>query len=109
MIMIFNASKSKCVVCSPQSSTQSCRLHTPPQFCISGNSTEVVDSWPHLGHIICKNSDDNRDVLNRRSLFRPIAQANIMPNMDSVKADLRAPICSNHSTIGRYLFSTSIQ
>ena len=37
---------------------------------------EVVDSWPHLGHIICKNSDDNRDILYRRSSF--IYQANDM-------------------------------
>ena len=72
--MLFNASKSKCVVCSPKSSTQSCRLHTSPQFYISGNCIDVVDSWPHLGHIICKNSDDNLDILNRRSSF--IAQAN---------------------------------
>ena len=50
------------------------RLHTSPQFYISGNSIEVVDRWPHLGHIIRKNSDDNRDILNRRSSF--IAQAN---------------------------------
>jgi len=35
---------------------------------------DVVDSWPHLGHIICKNSDDNLDILNRRSSF--IAQGN---------------------------------
>ena len=52
----------------------SCRLHTSPQFYISGNCIDVVDSWPHLGHIICKNSDDNLDILNRRSSF--IAQAN---------------------------------
>jgi len=73
--MLFNASKSKCVVCGPlHSSTQSCRLHTSPQFYISGNCIEVVDSWPHLGHIICKNSDDILDILKRRSSF--IAQAN---------------------------------
>ena len=73
--MLFNASKSKCVVCSPKSSTQSCRMITHlSSVCISGNSIEVVDSWPHFGHIISKNSDDNRDILNRRSSF--IAQAN---------------------------------
>jgi len=61
-------------VCRSKSSTQSCRLHTTPQFYMSGNCTDVVESWPHLGHIICKNSDDNLDSLNRRSSF--IAQAN---------------------------------
>ena len=62
--MLFTASKSKCVVCSANISTQSCRLHNSSRFYISGNCIDVVDSWPHLGHIICKNSDDNLDILN---------------------------------------------
>ena len=39
--MLFNASKSKSVVCSAKSSTQSCRLHTSPQFYIGDNCASV--------------------------------------------------------------------
>jgi len=63
--MLFNASKCKCVVCSRRGSTPSYRLiNTAPRFfCISDNSFDVVDSWSHLGHIICQNYDDNLELI----------------------------------------------
>ena len=30
---------------------------------------DVVDKWPHLGHIISKDGDDKSDILNRRGSF----------------------------------------
>ena len=33
-----------------------------------------MDKWPHLGHIISKDGDDNSDILNRRESF--IGRAN---------------------------------
>ena len=43
-------------------------------FYISGKKIDVVDKWPHLGHIISKYGDDSSDILNRQESF--IGQAN---------------------------------
>jgi len=50
--VIFNAIKSKCLLCL--SSNKSCRLPhaTTPVFYIGGNVLEFVNEWPHLGHVI---------------------------------------------------------
>ena len=32
------------------------------KFTINGNAIEVVQSWPHLGHIITSDMDDIRDI-----------------------------------------------
>ena len=32
------------------------------KFTINGNATEVVQSWPHLGHIITSGMDDISDI-----------------------------------------------
>ena len=60
----FNANNSKCIVLKP------CCSHLPAMnlgFHIGGNEIEIVDEWPHLGHIITNRCDDDADIMNRRN------------------------------------------
>ena len=34
-------------------------------FNIGGNRIEIVDQWPHLGHMIKNRRDDDADIMNR--------------------------------------------
>ena len=45
-----------------------------PTFTIGGSGIENVDQWPHLGHIISTNFNDQADILHRRNCF--IGQVN---------------------------------
>ena len=36
-------------------------------FQIGGKEIEIVDEWPHLGHIIANRRDDDADIMNRRN------------------------------------------
>ena len=55
----FNALKSKCIVFGK------CISQLVP-FSICNDSIEFVNSWPHLGHIICNDYNDPEDILNRK-------------------------------------------
>jgi hypothetical protein len=61
--VVFNASKSKCVVTKPSCGRNMAleRIPTSP-FLIGGIEIEFVDSWPHLGHVLNKNRDDGNDI-----------------------------------------------
>src|SRR5664279_2801815 len=64
----FNATKTKCII------FRRCRIikwsgslsTASPQFIIDGKPIEVVDQWPHLGHIISNDRDDGADILRSR-------------------------------------------
>ena len=71
--VVFNACKSKCIVSHPQGKRSNTAAR-PISFYISGNKIDVVDKWPHLGHIISKEGNDKLDILNRRGSF--IGEAN---------------------------------
>ena len=45
-----------------------------PHFIICGSTIEMVDSWSHVGHVISRDCDDKRDIMNRRTRF--ISQVN---------------------------------
>jgi len=69
----FNANKSKYIVLKPRCS------HLPTTnwnlgFQIGGNEIEIVDEWPHLGHIIANRRDDDADIMSRRNCM--VAQIN---------------------------------
>ena len=49
--VVFNSSKSKCLVILPKSAKRS-GLYDYPVFIIGGNVIEYVDEYPHLGHLI---------------------------------------------------------
>jgi len=71
--VIFNASKSKRVICPGRGAVHRSSSPTLPSS-ICGNVIEIVNAWPHLGHIICKDNNDRLDILNRQHCF--INQAN---------------------------------
>jgi hypothetical protein len=63
--ILFNASKSKCLLFHPAGCKRHC---TPrPTFCIGNKEIEYVESWPHLGHVLCSSFSDCKDILNRRN------------------------------------------
>jgi len=47
----FNASKSKCIVCTPKRKSWSSELNKHVLFSFDGSAVENVSSWPHVGHI----------------------------------------------------------
>lgn len=73
--VIFNASKSKCMIIQPRFPVARWLRHSDqPLFTIGGNVIEIVDQWPHLGHIITNKFDDEADISARR--FSMIGQIN---------------------------------
>ena len=38
---------------------------TKVEFRISGNTIENVNSWPHLGHLVNAERDDDEDIQSR--------------------------------------------
>ena len=73
--VVFNANKSKFLIIPPHyGKTRSYCCSVKPVFTIGSNIIEFVDHWPHLGHIISENLDDNRDINSRR--FSMIGQIN---------------------------------
>jgi len=50
--VIFNASKSKCIVVEHSHKINSVSFCHNVRFTIGGSDIEIIDSWPHLGHVI---------------------------------------------------------
>jgi hypothetical protein len=85
--VIFNADKSKCLLCtSLNKSSRSFSIVRPnPVLFIGGNAIEYVNEWPHLGHILTSTCDDTHDIMSRR--FSLIGQIN------SILCNFRAVDC----------------
>jgi len=68
--VIFNALKSKCLLCL--SSNRSCRLShaKTPVFFIGANVKEFVKEWSHLGRNISMSVDDMHDIEARKSSLK---------------------------------------
>jgi hypothetical protein len=64
----FNATKSKCLRCSPSGTSKYILnfLHTLP-FYIGSQAIEFVDEWPHLGHIVTSECDDADDIMSKKN------------------------------------------
>jgi len=60
--VLFNASKSKCIICTAPSSKVAPDFASYCKFKISGNEIEFVQSWAHLGHIVSSTMDDEKDI-----------------------------------------------
>ena len=81
----FNASKSKCIVVEYGQTTNSVSSWRNVRFTIGGSDTETVDSWPHLGHVISCNLNDNLEI--ELCHHKLIAQVNsVLCNFVSVDA-----------------------
>ena len=65
--VVFNATKSKCIVCTAPFSKLTQDLTSYCKFTIiSGNEIEFVQSWAHLGHIVSSTMDDENDIARCR-------------------------------------------
>ena len=60
--MIFNASKSKCIVVEYRQKTNSVSSCRNVRITTGGSDIDIVDSWTHLGHVISCNLNDNLDI-----------------------------------------------
>jgi Reverse transcriptase (RNA-dependent DNA polymerase) len=67
--IVFNASKSKCLVVLPRSRRFLYDYLRQCTFYIGNNPIDYVDSFVHLGHIISQQLTDNDDILQRRNAF----------------------------------------
>jgi len=64
--VLFNASKSKCIVCTAPFYKTAQDLTIYCKFTISGNEIELVQSWAHLGYILSSTMDDENDIARSR-------------------------------------------
>jgi hypothetical protein len=64
----FNAKKTKCIYYSSIqcTGTHDDKAKLMPEFFVNGNVIEYVQNWPHLGHILNAELDDNDDIEHRR-------------------------------------------
>ena len=63
--VMFNASKSKCMLFRPRKANKNAAMKTP-DLSIGGNNIEFVEKWPHLGHMISLNLSDDVDINYRK-------------------------------------------
>ena len=61
--VLFNATKSKCIVCTSRFSKTAQDLSNYSKFTISGNEIEFVQSW---AHIVSSTMDDENDIARSR-------------------------------------------
>jgi hypothetical protein len=93
--IIFNASKSKYIVVLP--SGKRCLLPTLNNiaFYIGGCNSELVQFWPHLGHLFNSQLDDAEDIRSKRNKL--ISQINAVlcyfGKLDSVVKKKKKIIC----------------
>ena len=60
--IIFNASKSKCIVCQSKQRVKTIGINSSVQFVINSSPIEVLNGWPHLGHVISCDNNDKSDI-----------------------------------------------
>jgi len=61
--VLFNVSKSQCIMCTAPVSKMALDLTNYSKFTISSNEIEFVQSWAHLGHIVSSTVDDENDII----------------------------------------------
>ena len=93
--VMFNASKSKCVLFRPRKSYKHTAMGTP-DLSVGSSNIEFVEKWPHLGHIISLNLSDDTDISYRKQSL--IGQINVrFGRLDPiVKNKLFQAYCSSH-------------
>jgi len=66
--VLFNADKSKCLICRP--SGFGCKSNLSHDVCFYSDTViENIVSWPHLGHVMVPGSH-KLDIMSRRCNFR---------------------------------------
>jgi len=67
--VMFNADKSKLLICRSSKQCKVVRDIKGRPFHIGGRDIEQVDSFSHLGHIITSGFSDSEDIRYRRNRF----------------------------------------
>jgi hypothetical protein len=67
--IVFNASKSNCLVITPSSRRDTSRRMNDCSFSIGDRPVNRVNSYVHLGHTIKCQLDDSEDIRYRRICF----------------------------------------
>jgi len=67
--IIFNAKKSKCLSAVPRKRRSLLSRGKICSFTVGGNSTDFVESFVHLGHVISSKLDDCEVIENRLCFF----------------------------------------
>ena len=65
--IVFNASKSACLMVTRNKLVQQCIKK--PEFYIDGKFIDFVNEYAHLGHIISDSMDYKHDILHRRNML----------------------------------------
>jgi len=93
-----NASKSKCLCCSPAGAAkQVTPADSLPSFSIGSWVIELVDKWPNLGHFITKECTDSDDILNKKSSL--IGQINkVLYNFREVNCQTKTRLVTTYCT-----------
>jgi len=60
--VLFNAAKSKCIVCESRSKVRALAFNRDVRFAMNCFVIDIVGSWAHLGHIISADKDDGLDI-----------------------------------------------
>jgi Reverse transcriptase (RNA-dependent DNA polymerase) len=66
--VLFNANKSMCICCHPIGMTK-CFTSSfcYPTFSIGSQPLELVEKWPHSGHIITQDCNDSEHIFAKRT------------------------------------------
>ena len=96
--VVLNASKSKCLWCHPNGTTKhASQAACLPSFLIGSQPIELVDEWPHLGHIITNDCIDTDDILATKS--SPVGQINkVLYNFPKVNCQTKTRLVKAYCT-----------
>jgi len=93
--VIFNASKSKCVVCQSKQRIKTTCINSSIQFAINSSPIDVVNSWPHLGHVISSDINDKSDI--ERCYSKLVAQINcVLCSFVHVDANIKTKLLKSY-------------
>jgi hypothetical protein len=95
--VVFNGSKSKCLICPPTGTSKHVTQTCFPSFSIGTQSIEYVAKWPHLGHIITSECIDTDDILAAK--VRLIGQINkVLYNFRKVDCQTKTRLVKAYCT-----------
>jgi len=93
--VMFNPSQSKCVVCESSSKRKLGTLSRDVAVTLGGSVIEVVDKWPHLGHIVSSDIDDTADI--NRSHSKLVTQINsVLCTFSSLDAIVKVKLLKSY-------------
>ena len=93
--VLFNPSKSKCIVCESSSKRKLGTSSQDVAFTLGGSVIDVVDNWLHLGHIVSSDLDDTADI--SRSHNKLVTQINsVLCTFSSLDAIVKVKLLKSY-------------